>query len=147
MMDARFRPVVDQQRCIGCGLCEETLPEVFRMGDYTAFVVQGPVEGAQAEQLQIAARDCPVGAISLLETESGSEDTDDGSDSAHPVSGNASGDEDEKGENVKERGEIAQYKRKHGDPAQRDEVQPDNTQSLQSGKHNFSIVRNGTHDN
>ncbi|TLM77182.1 MAG: ferredoxin, partial [Actinobacteria bacterium] len=28
-----MRPVVDCGTCIGCGLCEETCPEVFRVAD------------------------------------------------------------------------------------------------------------------
>ena len=103
------------------------------MGDYTAFVIQDVVDADHAEALQIAARDCPVGAISLMERDDAS---------GHPAR-----DEDEKGQDVEERGEIAEYKRKHGDTTQSDDVEPDHPKGLEGGKHNFSIVRNGTHDN
>ncbi|MEI8140621.1 MAG: ferredoxin [bacterium] len=54
---------VDQDLCIGCGLCEQICPEVFKMeGDKavaSGAVVPKEVEGSCKE----AADGCPVSAI------------------------------------------------------------------------------------
>lgn len=129
-----YRASVDQELCIGCGLCEETLPDVFSVGDFTASAATAPVPAEHTELLLIAARDCPVDAITLSFVEEAS-------------SGQAAGDDDEKGEDEEQGGEIREYKRKHGHPADSDEVEPHDAQRLERGKHDFSVVRNGTHDN
>jgi ferredoxin len=134
MGTTRYRARVDQQTCIGCGLCEETLPDVFELGAYTASAIDGPVPAQHNDFLAVAVRDCPVGAIVL---------TPDPADSSRE----ASGYDDEKGENVEERGEIREYQRKHGYAPDGDEVESDDSEGLQRGEHNFSIVRNGTNDN
>ena len=54
------------KRCIGCGLCEENLPEVFAMGEFVASLRRELVPALMEEQLQIAARDCPVNAITVV---------------------------------------------------------------------------------
>ncbi|MFP4113458.1 MAG: ferredoxin [Spirochaetota bacterium] len=134
MAETRYRAIVDQTRCIGCGLCEETMPDVFRLGDYAASVVKSVLAADRWEELVIVTRDCPVGAISV---ENVPEDE---------TSGNASGDDDQKRENEEEDGEIGEYKRKHGDLSDRNQIEPDDPQDFQRGEHNFSIVRNGTND-
>ncbi len=49
--------------CILCGLCEETCPAVFEMGDEEAVVIVDEVpEGLEADVKQ-AADDCPVEVI------------------------------------------------------------------------------------
>ena len=128
-----YRVSVDQELCIGCGLCEETLPEVFRVGDFTASAVSGPIPAEHTESLLIAARDCPVEAIALERT--------------GETSGKPAGDDHEEGEDEEQGGEIREYKRKHGHLADRDEVEPDHAQRLEGGEHNFTVVRNGTNDN
>ena len=135
MGDRLYRASIDQELCIGCGLCEETMPDVFRLGAYTASVAIEFVSEDRLAALEIAARDCPVDAISIHEY------------GPAGVSGDAPGDHDHEGEDVEEGGEIGEYKRKHGYIANRDEVEPDHAQRLERGKHNFSIVRNGTNDN
>jgi len=58
---------VDQDLCIGCGACESTCPEVFRLIDDKSQVILDSVH----EELQSAALSaedgCPVRAISHQE--------------------------------------------------------------------------------
>lgn len=49
--------------CIGCGLCENTCPEVFRLGDDGLVEVYGPVEPDMEDAVTEAAEGCPVGVI------------------------------------------------------------------------------------
>lgn len=53
---------VDQQVCIGCGLCVSLVPEVFRLnGDGVSEVYRG-VAGEE-EKVQQAVDSCPVNCI------------------------------------------------------------------------------------
>jgi ferredoxin len=58
-------PVVDQELCIGCGVCEEICPEVFEIKEEKSWVI-GPkkCEDCDCEE---AATSCPVDAIELIE--------------------------------------------------------------------------------
>ena len=59
--------IVDEATCIGCGLCCEACPEVFRLReDGKAEAVRPAVESEQ-EQVQAAIDGCPVAAIRWLE--------------------------------------------------------------------------------
>lgn len=53
---------VDQQVCIGCGLCTSVVPEVFRLNDAGVSEVydQG---GAAESRIQEAIDSCPVNCI------------------------------------------------------------------------------------
>jgi ferredoxin len=53
---------VDQDECIGCELCVDTCPEVFRMTDDSVSEVINP-EGAPEEKIQEAIDNCPVECI------------------------------------------------------------------------------------
>jgi len=63
-----MKAIVDRDLCIGCGLCEDTCPEVFRLEeDGIALVIVDTV----SEELYGPVRDCvdlcPVDAISIEE--------------------------------------------------------------------------------
>ena len=55
---------VDHDLCVGCGACEATCPEVFKLEDDVSNVILNPVP----ENLEVSAIEaedgCPVGAIS-----------------------------------------------------------------------------------
>jgi ferredoxin len=56
-------PYVDQDVCISCRLCVETVPEVFRMNEDDLAEVYDP-SGASEEKIQEAIDGCPVNCIS-----------------------------------------------------------------------------------
>ena len=53
---------VDQQVCIGCGLCTNLVPEVFRMNDAGVSEVYNQ-SGADEAKIQEAIDSCPVSCI------------------------------------------------------------------------------------
>jgi len=55
---------VDKEKCIGCGSCEATCPEVFEMKDMKASVKKGQ-EKSKAACVKEAADICAVDAISI----------------------------------------------------------------------------------
>lgn len=55
-------PFVDQDVCISCSLCADTLPEVFRMNDDALAEVYDPL-GADEEKIQEVMDACPVACI------------------------------------------------------------------------------------
>ncbi len=52
-----------EDTCTACGLCVDTCPEVFEMGDEMAQVKVGEVPGEHEDAIQQAADECPVEAI------------------------------------------------------------------------------------
>ena len=53
---------VDKTECTGCGLCADTLPSVFKMGDDGLAEVFNS-EGASESEIQDAIDNCPVQCI------------------------------------------------------------------------------------
>jgi len=53
---------VDQDSCIGCGLCITIVPEVFRLNDDGVSEVHDP-SGASESKIQEAVDSCPVNCI------------------------------------------------------------------------------------
>ena len=60
-----MRVSVDQDTCIGCGLCPETCPEVFELRDDKATAKMEEVPEDQVECCKQAAEECPVEAIKV----------------------------------------------------------------------------------
>ncbi|MEJ2690426.1 MAG: ferredoxin [Deltaproteobacteria bacterium] len=60
-------PAVDEELCIGCGICGELCPEVFEIQHEKSTVI-GPDKCASCD-CQEAEDSCPVSAIELKEKE------------------------------------------------------------------------------
>jgi ferredoxin len=56
---------VDKELCIGCGLCVEVCPEVFKMEDNLAVPIVDLVPKKVEESCKDASDQCPVAAIIL----------------------------------------------------------------------------------
>ncbi len=62
-----MRVTVDEETCIGCGLCAETCPDVFEMNDDKVRVKVDEVPENAVETCREAAENCPVEAIQIEE--------------------------------------------------------------------------------
>ncbi len=60
-----MRVTVDEDTCIGCGLCVEECPEVFEMNDDQVRVKADEVPEDVMESCKEAAENCPVEAIQM----------------------------------------------------------------------------------
>ena len=60
-----MKAIVDPETCIGCTLCTQTCPEVFKMEGDKAIVYVNPVPRDKEECCKKAADECPVAAISF----------------------------------------------------------------------------------
>jgi ferredoxin len=61
-----MKAIVDQDACIGCGLCPDICPEVFEMNDDDkAEVTVDPVPADVEDSCREAAESCPVDAITI----------------------------------------------------------------------------------
>ncbi len=59
---------IDKELCTGCGLCAESVPDVFEMSDDDIAVVKiKTVKDALVDQVREASEDCPAEAIILEE--------------------------------------------------------------------------------
>ena len=56
---------VDPDLCIGCGLCVNTVPNVFEMDEDKAVAKAGAVDAADEDSVKQMVEDCPVNAISV----------------------------------------------------------------------------------
>jgi ferredoxin len=61
-----YVPTVDQSSCIAEGDCVELLPDVFALDDFAEVVGTGP-DGL----ILTAARNCPVEAITVVDSQTG----------------------------------------------------------------------------
>ena len=60
-----MKAIVDQDTCIGCGLCSQICPEVFEMREDKAIAYVDPVPDAVKDKCQEAVDSCPVTAITV----------------------------------------------------------------------------------
>ncbi len=61
-----MKATIDRDGCIGCGVCEDTCPEVFRMADDGLAEVYADPVPVDAEETALNARDeCPVSVITV----------------------------------------------------------------------------------
>lgn len=58
----RFK--IDRSGCIGCGLCEQTCPGVFRMEDDGKAEAYAPPNDENADDAEEAMANCPASVIS-----------------------------------------------------------------------------------
>ncbi len=58
-----MRAYVDKDECIGCGLCEMTAPDVFRMTDDGKAEAYADTTDENKDAVQEAIEGCPVSAI------------------------------------------------------------------------------------
>lgn len=56
---------VDQDGCIGCGLCSEICPDVFRMNDDNLAEAYGEITDENQEAAEEARDSCPVSVITI----------------------------------------------------------------------------------
>jgi ferredoxin len=61
-----YIPTIDESSCIAQGDCMDLLPEVFKVDDRAAVIGTGP-----DDLILAAARECPVEAISIVDSETG----------------------------------------------------------------------------
>ena len=54
---------IDADLCTACGLCSDSVPEVFKLGDEVAEVIKPEVPSKFEDAVRDAAADCPVEAI------------------------------------------------------------------------------------
>ena len=59
-----MRTIVDPDLCILCGLCADTCPDVYELGDETAIVIADPIPSGQEDCALEAEEGCPTDAIS-----------------------------------------------------------------------------------
>lgn len=61
-----MKPIVDEELCIGCGLCQDTCPDVFLLeDDGLAHVINESPGPELYAEVREAAEVCPVEAISI----------------------------------------------------------------------------------
>lgn len=61
-----MRAIIERYGCIGCGLCSDTCPAVFRMDEEgLAEVYVNPVPPGEEKAARQAADNCPVSVILL----------------------------------------------------------------------------------
>lgn len=56
-----------EKDCILCGICESLCPNVFRMGEETAEIIEGADLTANEDCIRESAEQCPVGVIKFEE--------------------------------------------------------------------------------
>jgi len=60
---------VDDEACVGCGLCVHICPEIFEMEFEKAHVIEADVHARMEDVCREAAGDCPSSAIIIADDE------------------------------------------------------------------------------
>ncbi|MCM8812620.1 MAG: ferredoxin [Candidatus Omnitrophica bacterium] len=60
-----MRAIVDQDACVGCGLCVNMCPDVFSMDGDKAVAISGAIPENLGDSAKDAAGSCPVEAIKI----------------------------------------------------------------------------------
>ncbi len=60
-----MKAIVDNEACVGCGLCPETCAEVFKMEEDKVIILTDPIPENALEGAKEAASSCPVEAIKI----------------------------------------------------------------------------------
>ena len=58
---------VNEELCVGCGLCADTCPEAFGMEEDKAKIKANPVPDTSQDCCRKVKEDCPVEAINIEE--------------------------------------------------------------------------------
>ena len=58
-----MKVTIDADACTACGLCSDSVPDVFELGDEVAEVKASEVPADLEDAVKEAAEDCPVEAI------------------------------------------------------------------------------------
>ncbi|HEX8854980.1 MAG TPA: ferredoxin [Thermoleophilaceae bacterium] len=66
----KLRIEVDRELCFGFGDCVDSAPSVFELDAENKSVVVDP-DGADRDTILLAAQDCPVDAIAIIDDETG----------------------------------------------------------------------------
>ncbi|MBI9101916.1 MAG: ferredoxin [Spirochaetales bacterium] len=59
---------VNSEFCLGCGLCEELVPEIFRLKGDTVELINDVIPEEISERVEFAIEDCPGKAIQTKRT-------------------------------------------------------------------------------
>ena len=60
-----MKAIVDQEACIGCGLCAQVAPDVYEMQGDKAVTLLDEIGEEKAEDAKSGAEQCPVNAITV----------------------------------------------------------------------------------
>ncbi|MFH1782869.1 MAG: ferredoxin [Candidatus Omnitrophota bacterium] len=60
-----MKAIMNEELCVGCGLCVNTCPEVFQMKEDKAIVIGSTVSPENEETCKQAKDECPVDAITF----------------------------------------------------------------------------------
>jgi ferredoxin len=60
-----MKATVDQETCIGCGLCAQVAPDVYEMDGDKAVVTMSDIPADKEETAREGAEQCPVNAIAV----------------------------------------------------------------------------------
>lgn len=58
-----MKAVIDRSGCIGCGVCADTCPEVFRMAEDGFAEAYAEIETPEEDSAEEARDNCPVSVI------------------------------------------------------------------------------------